>query len=58
METVVKGGKAFYGEAIGMLMMDATVPRIPGDIGNATTFDFPVRFKVVKGKGFCHIFRS
>jgi hypothetical protein len=46
---MVKGGKAFYGEAIGMLMMDAKVPRIPGDIGNATTFDFPVRYKVVKG---------
>ncbi len=48
-EIVAKGGKAFYGEAIGVLVLDTRMPRIPGDIGNATTFDFPVRFKRVKG---------
>lgn len=46
--TIVKGGKGFYGQPIGVLMTDAIVPRMPGDIGNAYTFDFPVRYKVVK----------
>jgi hypothetical protein len=45
----VTGGRTTYGESIGILMLDTRFPRIPGDIGNATTFDFPVRFKVVKG---------
>lgn len=54
----VKGGRSFYGAAIGILMLDARVPRIPGDIGNATTFDFPVRFKVVKGATAANIIES
>ena len=41
--------KQFYGQRIGILLLDIQMPRIPGDIGNATTFPFPVRFKVVKG---------
>ena len=44
-----KGGRTFYGEAIGILMLDTSFPRPPGDIGNATTFDFPVRYRVVRG---------
>ena len=46
---LVRGGRNTYGQAIGILMMDTSFPRIPGDIGNATTFDFPVRYQVVKG---------
>lgn len=38
-----------YGQAIGILLLDTVYPRIPGDVGNATTYPFPVRFKVVKG---------
>jgi Asp/Glu/hydantoin racemase len=38
-----------YGQAIGLLLLDTVYPRIPGDVGNATTYPFPVRFKVVKG---------
>lgn len=47
--TRVTGGRTTYGESIGILMLDTRFPRIPGDIGNATTFDFPVRYKVVQG---------
>jgi aspartate/glutamate racemase len=47
--TVFKGGRTIYGEAIGILLLDTKFPRLPGDIGNATTFDFPVRYRVVKG---------
>ena len=46
----VVGGKPFYGEAIGILMLDyRRYPMIPGDVGNACTYDFPVRIKVVPG---------
>ena len=40
--------RSWYGEAVGILILDATYPCIPGNVGNATTFDFPVRYKVVK----------
>lgn len=46
---VISGGRGTYGEAIGIMVLDTQFPRLPGDIGNATTFDFPVRFKVVTG---------
>lgn len=46
---IITGHKAFYGQPIGILMMDCLIPRLPGDIGNAFTFDFPVRYKVVSG---------
>ncbi len=42
------GGKAIYGAPVGVLMLDAQFPRIPGDMGNATTWPFPVHYKVVK----------
>ena len=45
----VKGGYNTYGFSIGVLMNESTFPRIPGDLGNATTFEFPVRLKVVRG---------
>lgn len=47
--TIHKGGYPFYGQPIGILMADTTLPRLPGDVGNAWTYDFPVRFKVIKG---------
>ncbi|MCG8565944.1 MAG: aspartate/glutamate racemase family protein [Desulfobacterales bacterium] len=34
---------------IGILMLDTRFPRIPGDIGNPETFDFPVKKKLVQG---------
>lgn len=44
----IKGGYTHYGQDIGILMLNTVFPRIPGDIGNARTFDFPVCYKVVK----------
>ena len=46
---IAKGGKALYGAPLGILMLEARFPRIPGDMGNATTWPFPVLYKVVKG---------
>jgi len=42
-------GQASYGEAIGILLLDTYTPFIPGDVGNATTYSFPVRFQKVPG---------
>ena len=42
-------GQVSSGEAIGILLLDTAVPFIPGDVANATTYDFPVRFKKVDG---------
>jgi len=46
--TKVVGGKNIFGHSIGILMLESRFPRIPGDVGNATTWDFPVLYKVVK----------
>lgn len=46
---IVKGGRAVYGVDVGVLMLEARFPRIPGDMGNAATWPFPVRYKVVRG---------
>ena len=43
------GGKAVYGARLGILMLEARFPRIPGDMGNAETWPFPVLYRVVKG---------
>ncbi|MGX8702576.1 aspartate/glutamate racemase family protein [Caproiciproducens sp.] len=44
-----KGGHPFYGDAIGILMLDMGAPLVPGNVGNAYSYNFPVRFKVLKG---------
>lgn len=33
---------------LGILMLDTQFPRIPGDIGNPASFDFPVLYKTVR----------
>lgn len=46
--TKAKGGKAIYGASVGILMLDARFPRIPGDMGNALTWPFPVHYRIVR----------
>jgi Asp/Glu/hydantoin racemase len=46
---IYHGGKSLYGAPLGILMLDARFPRIPGDMGNARSWPFPVLYKVVKG---------
>ena len=43
-----QGGKNIYGFAIGILTLESSFPRIPGDVANATTWNFPVLYKVIK----------
>ena len=47
--SLARGGKALYGAPLGILMLEARFPRIAGDMGNATTWPFPVLYRVVRG---------
>jgi hypothetical protein len=48
-QATLSGGKTVYGASVGILMLETRFPRIPGDIGNAQTWPFPVLYKVVRG---------
>lgn len=39
----------WYGEPIGIIVLEARYPCIPGNVANASTFDFPVRYESVSG---------
>ena len=43
-----RGGKTVYGATLGILMLETRFPRIPGDIGHAGTWPFPVQYRVVR----------
>jgi Asp/Glu/hydantoin racemase len=47
--TIARGGRAIYGAPLGILMLEARFARIPGDMGNAETWPFPVLYRVVPG---------
>lgn len=43
-----KKSQSWYGIPIGILILNASYPCIPGNVGNATSFPFPVRYKEVR----------
>ena len=45
----VPGGKTVYGARLGILSLETRFPRVPGDMGNAATWPFPVLYAVVPG---------
>lgn len=45
----MQGGYPFYGDSVGVLMLDMKAPLPPGNVGNAKSYNFPVRFKVLTG---------
>ncbi|WP_246421593.1 aspartate/glutamate racemase family protein [Texcoconibacillus texcoconensis] len=45
-------GQVSYGESVGILLLETFTPFIPGDVGNATTYQFPVRFQRIEGFTF------
>lgn len=47
--SVTRPEQAWYGESIGVLILDASYPCIPGNVGNASTFPFPVRYEKIEG---------
>ena len=42
-------GQTSYGEAVGILLLDSRAPFIHGDVGNARSYAYPVRFKRIDG---------
>src|SRR5215472_7263375 len=48
-QRIAWGGKTLYGAKVGILMLETRFPRIPGDMGNAETWPFPVLYKIVPG---------
>ena len=42
-------GTAAYGYCVGILLLDVRSPFVPGDVGNATTYDYPVLYRTVPG---------
>jgi hypothetical protein len=51
-------GGAIQGFALGVLMLDTRFPRFLGDVGNASSWPFPVRYRVVEGAVAERIVRS
>lgn len=51
MNTIITqpAGQMMGGHSIGILVLNTGYPLLPGNVANATTFDFPVRYKVVEG---------
>ena len=49
---IVRGGTNTYGYTIGLLMLESGFPRIPGDTGNASSFNYPIRLRPVKGADY------
>lgn len=47
--TVTRKTQSWYGETVGILILDAAYPCVPGNVGNATTYAYPVRFQEVRG---------
>jgi Asp/Glu/hydantoin racemase len=45
----IRQGAEYYGIPIGILLLDCTAPFIPGDVGNASTYQYPVTYRVIPG---------
>jgi hypothetical protein len=45
-------GQVAYGYSVGIICLEYYLPFIPGDVGNASTYDFPVMYREVKGATF------
>ena len=46
----VPKGQVIAGNAIGILVLDLWYPYLPGNVANASTFNFPVLYKILKGR--------
>lgn len=53
-----RAGQVAYGYAIGMLCAEWNIPFVPGDLNNATTFPFPIRYETVPGASGAAVLRG
>jgi len=40
-------GRTVYGPTVGIIQLPANIPMLPGDMGNPTTFNFPVLYELI-----------
>jgi len=52
---ILQGGYPTYGQSVGIIALDCVFPRPVGDIGNARSFPFPVRYEVLEGIPAAHL---
>ena len=45
-----------YGYSVGILLLDVRQPFVPGDVGNATSYDYPVLYRTVPGATPARVF--
>ena len=57
-ETHMNPGQAIAGSAIGIVVLDLWYPYMPGNVANASTFRFPVTYKILKGTSGPQIARA
>ncbi len=57
MKVKARGRQLSYGEAIGILLIENYAPFIPGDVANATSYRYPVRYQPVMGLTVDKLFR-
>jgi len=41
-------GRYVYGPTVGIIQLPANIPMLPGDVGNPTTFSFPVLYELIE----------
>jgi hypothetical protein len=46
---VARQGRSCYGMGLGVIILDDVYPGFPGDVRNATTYDYNVQFEIVQG---------
>lgn len=51
----IPAGRAISGTSIGILVLDLGYPYLPGNVANACTYKFPVRFNILKGSSIPQI---
>ncbi len=47
MKHSLRKGQVIFGVQVGILMLDSQTPFIPGDVGNARSYAYPVRYEIV-----------
>lgn len=51
-------GQSLGGHGIGIVVLEVWYPLLPGNVANATTYDFPIRYKILKEATIPRILRA